>query len=79
MLYTWSSLSRHVASASSKRFIYEGFLFGPQELYQKLTDYDIRYYMYELLKVRLLVLITIKQVRQDNMYNHSSQKCLDIL
>lgn len=23
----------------------------PQELYQKLTDYDIRYYMYELLKV----------------------------
>lgn len=24
----------------------------PQELYQKLTDYDIRYYMYELLKVR---------------------------
>lgn len=25
----------------------------PQELYQKLTDYDIRYYMYELLKVNL--------------------------
>lgn len=25
----------------------------PQELYQKLTDYDIRYYMYELLKVML--------------------------
>lgn len=25
----------------------------PQELYQKLTDYDIRYYMYELLKVIL--------------------------
>lgn len=23
-----------------------------QELYQKLTDYDIRFYMYELLKVR---------------------------
>lgn len=23
----------------------------PKELYQKLTDYDIRYYMYELLKV----------------------------
>lgn len=25
---------------------------SPQELYQKLTDYDIRFYMYELLKVR---------------------------
>lgn len=25
----------------------------PQELYQKLTDYDIRFYMYELLKVSL--------------------------
>lgn len=25
-----------------------------QELYQKLTDYDIRYYMYELLKVKRL-------------------------
>lgn len=25
-----------------------------QELYQKLTDYDIRFYMYELLKVRHL-------------------------
>lgn len=28
------------------------FLVVPQELYQKLTDYDIRFYMYELLKVK---------------------------
>lgn len=26
---------------------------SPQELYQKLTDYDIRFYMYELLKVNI--------------------------
>lgn len=30
--------------------------FSPQELYQKLTDFDIRFYMYELLKVSLAVL-----------------------
>lgn len=33
----------------------------PQELYQKLTDYDIRYYMYELLKViYLFIYILLK-------------------
>ena len=27
-------------------------VFFPQQLYQTLTDYDIRFYMYEILKVR---------------------------
>lgn len=33
---------------------YSLFFFYLQELYQKLTDFDIRFYMYELLKVRLV-------------------------
>lgn len=33
------------------------FFLPPQELYQKLTDYDIRFYMYELLKVRIVQML----------------------
>lgn len=43
----------------------------PQELYQKLTDYDIRYYMYELLKVIYLfiyILLKDKNIIVPHLY-----------
>ena len=35
------------------------FSLSPQELYQKLTDFDIRFYMYELLKVSVALVLSV--------------------
>lgn len=49
VVYVWS-----LAYTQYKLLIHECVLTVWQELYQKLTDYDIRYYMYELLKVKTI-------------------------
>lgn len=51
MLFMWLITCWHHVVKELFFFKHKRLHVLPQELYQKLTDYDIRYYMYELLKV----------------------------